>query len=441
MAGTIVHLSMTGFRCAFCVLLAAFGLVAGCARRELQPDAPGLLPPALVVAPVIVEEGKVDVPRPDVSALGTFEELQQRRPSHPLETATRELSADETQSLAAANSRLANLTELERQAVAQAAGNFKKAARLVGLQQQLLCLRAVHERNQSASQALQAFYKLAEVRGNGPALESSLAQLNRMQDDLRKVKEQGLKVTADRSALARQQLELHDQQQHLDIGDAQLSEQLRGIIGLNPGEPTRLLPQANLTLTAENIDVDVAVSIGLQTRADLAALRLLLLELDTQTLPAARRGLSQSDPALGVPAPTFGALHKFFKGDTASCKVEIRRAQLTELLDAREQQVASEIRLAVREIETRLKQSAIAAESLASWQQRIGDLRALREVGSATPLEIQQAQLAASAAESALLKQAIAVRLAEVKLKEAQGILAAESGYDVGACLAGLCCP
>ena len=134
-------------------------------------------------------------------------------------------------------------------------------------------------------------------------------------------------------------------------------------------------------------------------------------------------------------------LHRFFKGDTAACELEIRRAQLMELLETREQQVASEIRLAVREIETRLRQSAIAAEARASWQQRLTDLKALREVGSATPLEIQQAQLELTAAESALLKQAIAVRLAEVKLKEAQGLLAAECGYDVGSCLAGLCPP
>ncbi|MBC7856650.1 MAG: hypothetical protein IAF94_24740 [Pirellulaceae bacterium] len=432
---------MAGFRRSCCVLLAACGLVAGCARRELQPHAPGLLQPAKLVAPVVVDEGKDAGHRPDVSALGTLEELQRRLPSHPPEAATRELLAEDTQMLAAANSKLANLAELERQAVAQAAGNFKKAARLASLQQQLLCLRAVHERNQSASQALQAFYKLAEVRGNGPALERSLAQLGRMQDDLRKVQEQGLKVTADRTALSRQQWELQDQQQQLDLGDAQLSEQLRGLIGLNPGEPTRLLPRANLTLTTETIDVDDAVSLGLQTRSDLAALRLLLMELDTQTLPAARSGLSQADPALGVPAPAIGALHKFLKGDTASCELEIRRAQLTELLDTREQQVASEIRLAVREIETRLRQSAIAAETLFSWQQRISDLKALREVGSATPLEIQLAQLELAAAESALLKKVIAVRLAEVKLKEAQGLLAAESGYDVGVCLAELCCP
>jgi len=111
------------------------------------------------------------------------------------------------------------------------------------------------------------------------------------------------------------------------------------------------------------------------------------------------------------------------------------------LLETREQQVASEIRLAVREIETRLKQSAIAAETLATWQQRHNDLKALREVGSATAQEIQQAQLELTAAESAVLKQVIAVRLAQVKLKEAQGLLAAESGYDIGTCLAGLFCP
>jgi hypothetical protein len=434
---------MTGYcRPCLAILAVVCGLMAGCARREVQPGEPGLLPPPHLVPPVVVaDEGKNGASRPDVSALGSLPELQQRLPAHPPEATTRELLAEETQSLAAANSKLANLTELERQAVAQAAGKSKKTARLVALQQQLLCLRAIHERNQSASQALQAFYKLAEVRGNGPAAESSLAQLGQMQDDLRKVKEQGLKVTADRTALSRKQLEVRDQEQQLDLGDAQLSEQLRGLIGLNPGEPTRLVPQANLTLSVETIDVDLAVTIGMQTRADLAALRLLLSELDAQTLPAARSGLSQADPALGVSPPALGMLHKLFKRSTADCELETRRAQLSELLETREQQVASEIRLAVREIEARLKQAAIAAETLATWQQRHNDLKALREVGSATPQEIQQAQLELTAAESAVLKQVIAVRLAQVKLKEAQGLLAAESGYDIGTCLAGLFCP
>jgi len=392
-----------------------------------------------LVAPVVFEDGK-GISRPDVSALGTLAQLQQRLPPRPLEPVTRELDAAETQSLAAANSKLAGLIDLEGEAVAQSAVKHKKAARLVALQQQLLCLRAIHERNQSASQALQAFFKLAEVRASAPAAEASLAQLARMQEDLRKVKEQGLKVTADRTALTRKQLELQDQQQQLDLGDAQLSEQLRGLIGLNPGEPTRLSPQANLTLTVETNDVDTAVSIGLQTRADIAAIRLLLSELDASTLPAARGQLSQADPALGTSPPPLNFLHKFLKGSSAACELDLRRAQLSELLEMREQQAASEIRLAIREIETRQKQAAIAAETLASWQQRASDPKALREVGSATPFEIQQAELEVLAAESAIFNQTIAVRLAEVKLKEAQGLLAAQ-GFDAGACLADRYCP
>ena len=423
-------------------LLATCGLLSGCAQRELQPRVLSLLPAGTMVSPVVIEGNeKKPVHKVDASTLGSFKDLTLQLPKHPLESSTRALLPEETQSLAAANSQLANLTELERQAVAQGAGSYKKAARLASLQQQLLCLRAIHERNQSAAQALQAFYKLAEVRENGLDVESSLAQLGRMQDDLRQAQVQGVKVAADRTALDRKQMELQDQQQQLELGDAQLSEQLRGLIGLSPNEPTRLEPQPNLTLTAVSIDTDAAISIGLQIRADLAALRVLLSELDVQTLPAARSSLSQADPGLGVPAPSLGMLHKFFQGNTASCDLEIRRAQLSQLLETREHQVASEIRLAVREIETRLKQSALAAEILASWQQRLEDLKALRDVGSATPLEIQQAQFEIAAAHSALLKQAIAVRVAEVKLKEAQGLLAAECGYDVAACLAEFCCP
>src|SRR4051794_31634031 len=96
-------------------VLAACGMLAGCARRELQPEKPGLLPPPVVVAD-LVGHGPV---RPDVSGLGTLVETQQRLPPHPLEGASRDLSAEETQSLAAANSKLANLFELEGQAVSK----------------------------------------------------------------------------------------------------------------------------------------------------------------------------------------------------------------------------------------------------------------------------------------------------------------------------------
>lgn len=433
---------MSRFRYACFFLSVLGGLIAGCAQRDLQPNVPNFTSSGSPVSPVSVDGEKQDFRfRTDTSSLGNFQELQQRLPHRLPETTTRDLLPEETESLAAANSKLADLTELERQAVAQAAGNHRKTARLASLQQQLLCLRAIHERNQSASQALQAFYHLAEVRGNGPFLEGSLTQLGRLREDLRLAKEQGVKVSADATALDRKQLKMQDQQQQAELADAQLSEQLRGLIGLSPGEPTRLLPQPNLRLSVDPIDLEAAISVGLQTRADLAALRLLLSELDTQTLPAARSSLSQTDPGLGVPAPSLSMIHILFKRNTAACELEIRRAQLSELLETREQQIASEIRLAVREIETHLKQAALATETLASWQRRLGDLQALREVGSATPLEINETQFEIAAAESALLKQVVAVRLAEVKLKEAQGLLAAECGYDIGVCLAGIFCP
>lgn len=416
-------------------LLAACGVVLGCAQRELQK--PGLLP-APLVPPVLVGD-EAEFPKSDVSALGTPAELEQRLPRRAAETTTRELLAEETQSLAAANSKLANLLELEVQAVARAGGNKRKTARLAALQQQLLCLRAIHERNQSAGQALQAFYKLAEVRGSTPIIAASQELIEKMEADLGKAKGQGLKVTADRTALARQRLQLGDQQEQLELADAQLSEQLRSLIGLQPGEPTRVIPRANLTLTVPTLDLDEAISVGLARRADLAALRLLLAKLDTQTLPAARSGLSQADPALGVSAPALGHLAHLFRGNAAACELETRRAQLSELLESREQQAASEIRLAVREMETRLRQAALAAETRRTWQDRVSDLTALREVGSATPLEIQQARLELAASDSALLKHAVAWRLAEVKLKEAQGLLAAECGYDIGICLIADC--
>src|SRR5436190_18016533 len=134
--------------CRLClVLLAACGLAAGCARRELQSSPPGLLPPSVVAPVAVADEDSVAAPRADASALGTLANVQQRLPKQPPEATTRELAAAEAQSLAAANSKLANLMELEREAVAAAARKNKKGTRLATLQQQLLCLRAIHERN------------------------------------------------------------------------------------------------------------------------------------------------------------------------------------------------------------------------------------------------------------------------------------------------------
>lgn len=410
--------------------LLAAGMLAGCAARQPRRDLLGALPP-----PVVVAGESEGVDGPDVSSLGTLADLRRRLPPRSLESAARDLLPEETRSLSAANSKLANLFDLERQPLARAAGCGKKAGKVAGLEQRLLCLRGIHERNQAAAQGLEAFYKLAEVRRNAASLAGSLSMLERMQDDLRKAQDEGLKVTADQSSLARKRLELLDQRAQLDLADAQLSEQLRGLIGMQPGEPTRLEPQPDLKVTLEVIDADAAVSIGLAARADLAGLRLLIGELDARTLPAARRGLSQADPALGISALALGALHKLLHVDTAPSELQIRCAQLAELLESRELQAASEIRLAVFTIEARLMQVAIAGEMLTSWQSRLGDLKALREVGSATPLEIQQAELEVAAAESALLKQAIAWRLAQVKLKEAQGLLAPECGYDTSSCL------
>src|SRR6185503_10666445 len=90
-ACTTFHRSMTGFLRPCLILLAVCGLMAGCARRELQPGEPGLLPPSQLVAPVVVAgEGKNAASRPDVSALGTLAELQQRLPANRPEAASRE---------------------------------------------------------------------------------------------------------------------------------------------------------------------------------------------------------------------------------------------------------------------------------------------------------------------------------------------------------------
>jgi hypothetical protein len=73
----------------------------------------------------------------------------------------------------------------------------------------------------------------------------------------------------------------------------------------------------------------------------------------------------------------------------------------------------------------------VAKERFEVWQQRKKDLTEKRQTGGATAFDLSTVQLELLRAESDMVHRVIAWRIAQAKLKQAQGMLAAECGYGL----------
>ena len=171
------------------------------------------------------------------------------------------------------------------------------------------------------------------------------------------------------------------------------------------------------------IDARAAVSDGLYRRANLNLLRMLIQSLEADTLDGVRLSLSAITGTAGTPAAAACLLH-VGSGD----EVGSRRRQLDDLLARQELAAAEEIRQAVFAVEIRLQQVATANRKVEFCREQLQVQRLSRERpgSTVTALDIAAADLKLVDARRELVHQVMAWRIAQVKLKEAQGLLVFE---------------
>src|SRR5262249_15406565 len=107
--------------------------------------------------------------------------------------------------------------------------------------------------------------------------------------------------------------------------------------------------------------------------------------------------------------------------DTA---VEIRRSQLVTLLQDLEQARVAEIRRAVETVATEGQQMRLGEQTIGTWLERLKDVERHIKEGTAAPLDLSTSRLRLLEARSNLVKHTIEARIAEIRLREAEGILA-----------------
>jgi outer membrane protein TolC len=339
------------------------------------------------------------------------------------------LLAEQCQCLAAANSSLGNLLAAESGGATAADMDRLGMAADASTRRNVLACRSVEERNRCAAAALRLFYLLAEAEANCDLLRQTIQETDHAIDYLRRLKERGLQVHMDDGPLQRQRLDLLDQWTQLEVSLRQMTAQLRALLGWDAGHQTPIWPAADLAVTAVPILAEAAVRDGLATRADLTAFRVLRAALDMDTLPAARSGISRLDALLGGSAGARRLLAARSGSLADYAELQTRQTQLNQIVADRERSATEEILQAVRVVDLRLRQIALAQQKRDLWQRQLDRLREKRAADGVTAFDISTAQVELLRAESDLLHKVIAWRTAQVDLKEAQGLLAAECGY------------
>jgi hypothetical protein len=344
------------------------------------------------------------------------------------------LGPADCQCLAARASKLGNLFDGERRALAaneSASGCCSRTDN--SLTYDVLRTAALEARNRSAGDALEVYFRLAENEARLDLVAKALAETRHAATNVGRLREQGLKLPPDENLFLRRETELRDQQAQAQGAVSQLNAQLWQLIGLEPTVPNeRIWPTADLAVAVERQDIEAAVQYGLGMRPELNMLRRLRRNLDEESLPAARAALAQVNPLLGLePQPSgasglLGMVGAMKKIRAAEQELPERRRQLNEYARKREQEVAVEVRQATETVELRLRQIALAKESLEQATGRRADVETRATTGGATFADVTAARLALIEAEEALLDKVVAWKIAQARLKQAQGLLVAE---------------
>jgi len=418
------------------VLLAGCVLTACSRHRGGSPastgPAEGFLSEAL---PSVSERGSICA---DVTALESYPTPDGTQPESLTPILYQQLDAATCRGRAAAHAWLAGILNNERRLLGSVAtdGDQQQAC-AAGIHRRVLAFGAQEDRNRAAAAALEAFYLLAEAEFGSDMTRQALEESQRAIDHFKQLREQGFEVHIDGGLLRRQHLALLDRRVELQTSIRQLNGRLGQLLGLDADDGTPLWPAADLTVDVEPINVEQAVDEGMAHRADVGVIVMLRRRLTKDSLAGVRRALARVDGLIGGPFPAgapLGVLKilRTLCGDgDDDCELAMRRAQLDRLLVARSEAATAEIRQAVHQIDDRLKRTALARDMLIDHERELKRVTDKHEATDASTFEVSAAQLNVLRARSELVHQVVAWKIAKMKLRQAQGLLAVDCGYVV----------
>jgi hypothetical protein len=404
-------------------------------RRCSVPAPPEPNPPNLPAT----ERGNVEPTAGDLPSL-PFEAFPPLVPPSPRYRRLREADAE---CLAVRFSSQANMLDKERAQMETAHPPSKckpcgsRSDRAWQLRRSILYYAALDDRNRSAGQALQLYFKAAE-------LETQIILLQLTRDDIAgaikksdELAKKGFHLPTDPGALRRQLLDTEADLVRAQAGLLDVNGRLKGLIGASDlAADEWLWPAIEVPVTFERVDVEGAVKLALAKRPELLLLREMGGGLDNQTLPVVREylhGVSGLMGAAGGPTKhivaTLIALKSLLGGGDG--EKESREAQVAQLFADRERAVAEEVRSSIADLNAKAIAVALSRDRLRSAEEHRRDAIQKAERAGGSYLEVLSANLDWYKARNQLMVDVMAWHTARVKVREAQGIFVWECcGYS-----------
>lgn len=342
------------------------------------------------------------------------------------------LSAEDCQCRAAQASEQGKTLAAERRAIG-ATFSPHGISEEEALKLRVLRATELEARNKSAGLALTVYYHIAEAEANREILERGLKEIDAAQANIAALREHGVQVPFDRGELDRQRLDLKRKQIDLEHQLGKLNTELISLIGLTTENPrARIWPTTDWAVIVAPIDPDQSVQDALAWRPELGLIETLQSSLRSGNVDVTRGVLGGASGLLGMQTKFTGLISllgmREFLGQRRSNRLELpeRRRQLDDYARERRREVANETRQAIAEIETRLREIAIAKEEILSWQRQLDELAAKTRIDEASFIDITRARLKRLDAESAEIGRIADWKIALASLKQAQGRLIAE---------------
>jgi len=349
----------------------------------------------------------------------------------------------QAQCLAAANSVLGNLLEREACVLEKCQHGGRKLQCANSLLQSVLRYQAIAERNRAASASLKVYYGLIATYEQEKVLEAIQSELKKAQQRIELVEAKGLEIPGDPAEISRQQNELSIQWEELKLRRSTLVNQLRTLLGAESYRCADLRPTSNLDVEFECLDVETAIIIALENRADLAVQRRLCCCLDEDTLPAIRAVMQATNGLLGSQLSSSklcGIGFRWWRNRIAAkrdlCELNLRRGQVCQQMEDQQREIEQEICQAAFAIEVRRNQLQLSLQNVAAWSNSIEHITVQQMTEDATVFAKTEAVIGKLQAETVVVNHALQLKIAEVDFRSAQGLLAVECGY----CVADLQC-
>ncbi|MBM4093371.1 MAG: hypothetical protein FJ276_28765 [Planctomycetes bacterium] len=247
-----------------------------------------------------------------------------------------------------------------------------------------------------------------------------------MSETLRRLYEIGLDGGIDSTELDRRRANLVLLGVQLRFNEARLTGQVKTLIGADPMSTWQIETECAIEPRGPEFELVDALAIGRENDAQLSALRKLKNSNRPEDMELARKLMSVVSPLAGQEQSRCWLLILL----SASCgensarnrrESGLRRSQMSELHDARQQQLDLEIAAAFVNIRQQLVQVGIAKDVQESWEERVAVLESHRELQKSGYLDVINAKSELLKAKSALYHELILLEIAHVKLHTAIG--------------------